>query len=249
MNIYLVNILVAVIVAVVSFFFGSIPTAVVIGKVFFHKDPRDYGSKNAGGTNSARVFGKKIGVLVIVLDMIKTIIPFYVTKTIHTYSGLNGYMHWGNGYDASALYYWGAPLFCAFGHCYSPFLRFKGGKAVACFMGINVLTSWIEFCLCGFTYLGVAKKSKYISLSSIVGAIVGSLVAWVVAIIAVTVPWNPHVLTWLITINEAPFLGIEFAIVNTIMGILLIVRHRSNIQRLRAGTEGINPFSKEYSSK
>lgn len=249
MNIYVVNILVAAITWIVSFFIGSIPTSVIIGKVFFHKDVRQYGSKNAGGTNSARVFGKKVGVIVIILDMIKTILPFYIAWAVLTYSSLNAYMVWGNGYHAAPLYYWAAALFCAFGHCYSPFLHFKGGKAVACFMGINVLTSWIEFTLCGFTYLGVAKKSKYISLSSIVGAIVGSLVAWVVAFIAVFVPWNPHILTWLITIEEAPFLGFEFAIVNTIMGALLIIRHRSNIQRLRAGTEGINPFSKEYSSK
>ena len=249
MNIYVVNILVGVITAVVSFFFGSIPTAVVIGKAFFHKDVRDYGSKNAGGTNAGRVFGKKVGIIVIILDMIKTILPFYVAWAVLTYSSLNGYMVWGNGYFAAPLYYWLAPLFCALGHCYSPFLHFKGGKAVACFMGVNVLTSWIEFVLCGFTYLGVAKASKYISLSSIIAAIVGSVVAWGVAIIAVTVPWNPHWLTWLITIEEAPFLGIEFAIVDTIISVLLVVRHRSNIQRLRQGTESINPFSKEYSSK
>lgn len=163
MNIYVVNILVAAITWIVSFFIGSIPTSVIIGKVFFHKDVRQYGSKNAGGTNSARVFGKKVGVIVIILDMIKTILPFYIAWAVLTYSSLNAYMVWGNGYHAAPLYYWAAALFCAFGHCYSPFLHFKGGKAVACFMGINVLTSWIEFTLCGFTYLGVAKKSKYIS--------------------------------------------------------------------------------------
>lgn len=249
MNIYGVNILVAIFVAAISYLFGAIPTGVIISKVFFHKDIRDYGSKNSGGTNAGRVLGKKIGILVIVLDMVKTVLPFYIAWAVLTYSGLSQYMVWGNGYWAAPMYYWGSALFAAIGHCWSIFLKFKGGKAVSCFMGVNVLTSWIEFCLAGFTFLGVAKKSKYISMSSIIASIVGTLTAWIVAIIAAAVPWNPHWLTWLITINEAPFLGIEFAIVNTCISALLIVRHRSNIIRLKQGTESINPFAKNQSKE
>ena len=244
MNIYAVNIVVAVVVAVVSYLFGSIPTGVIIGKVFFGVDIRTVGSKNSGGTNAARAFGKKIGILVIVLDMIKTVLPFYVTWAILTYvPAISQHMVWGNGYFAAPLYYWGSTLFAAIGHCWSIFMKFKGGKAVSCFMGAIVLTSWIEFILAGFTYLFVAKKSHYISLTSIVSAIVGTVVAWAVAIVAIAVPWNPHWLTWLITIEEAPFLGLEFAIVNTLVSILLIVRHRSNIERLKQGTESTNPFA------
>ncbi len=247
MNIYVVNILVAIAVAAISYLFGSIPTGVVISRVFFHKDIREYGSKNSGGTNAARVLSKKVGVLVIILDMVKTVIPFYIAWAVLTYSGLNQYMVWGNGYWAAPMYYWGSALFAAIGHCWSIFLGMKGGKAVSCFMGVNVLTSWIEFCLAGFTFLGVAKKTKYISMSSIIASIVGTLTAWVIAIIAIAVPWNPHWLTWLITINEAPYLGFEFAIVNTCVSALLIIRHRANIQRLREGTESINPFAKNQS--
>ena len=246
MNIYAVNILVAVGIAIIAYLFGSIPTAVIIGRVFFHKDPRDYGSKNAGGTNSARVFGKGVGVLVIILDMIKTVLPFYVFWAVLTYvPDIAKFMVWGNGYYAAPLYYWSSVLFAALGHCWSIFLKFKGGKAVSCFMGALVLTSWVQFFVTGFTYLGVAKKSKYISLSSIVGAIVGSLVAWVIAIVFLATGWNPHWLTWLITIESAPLLGIECAIVTTLVGAILIIRHRSNIQRLKAGTESINPFSSQ----
>ena len=249
MNIYVVNILVAIAVAAISYLFGSIPTGVVISRVFFHKDIREYGSKNSGGTNAARVLSKKVGVLVIILDMVKTVIPFYIAWAVLTYSGLNQYMVWGNGYWAAPMYYWGSALFAAIGHCWSIFLGMKGGKAVSCFMGVNVLTSWIEFCLAGFTFLGVAKKTKYISMSSIIASIVGTLTAWVIAIIAIAVPWNPHWLTWLITINEAPYLGFEFAIVNTCVSALLIIRHRANIQRLREGTESINPFAKNQSKE
>ena len=64
------NIAVAVVCFLFGYLLGGIPNGVVIGKVFFHKDPRDYGSHNSGGTNSGRVFGKWIGILVIGLDMI-----------------------------------------------------------------------------------------------------------------------------------------------------------------------------------
>ncbi|MCR5349196.1 MAG: glycerol-3-phosphate 1-O-acyltransferase PlsY [Bacilli bacterium] len=248
MNIYSVNILVGIVVAAFSYLCGGIPTGVIISKVFFHKDIREFGSKNSGGTNAGRVLGKGVGILVIILDMIKTIIPFYLAWALLTYvPRLNEAMHWENGYFAAPLYYWGSALFAALGHCWSVFLRFKGGKAVSCFMGVNVLTSWIEFVCAGFTFLGVAKFSKFISLSSIIASIVGTVTAWTIAIIAVAVPWNPHWLTWLITIEEAPYLGFEFAIVNTLISAILIIRHQSNIQRLRNGTESINPFAKEQS--
>ena len=237
MDIYQVNILVAVIAIIVSYLFGSIPTGVLIGKIFYHKDIRQYGSKNSGGTNAGRVLGKKIGIMVIILDMLKTVIPFYILWAVLTFSGVKQYMTWGNGYNAIPLYIWGSVLFTALGHCFSVFLKFKGGKAVACFMGANVLTSWIEFVLCGFTYLGVAKASKYISLSSIIAAITGALVAWTVAIIAVSTGWNPHWLTFMFGFEDAIYLGIEFAIVDTLVGILLVARHHQNIARIKAGTE------------
>ena len=244
MNIYVVNILVAVTVAAVAYLFGSIPTAVIIGRVFFHKDPRDYGSKNAGGTNSARVFGKGVGVLVIILDMLKTVVPFYVAWALLTYvPGLAQWMTWGNGYYAAPLYYWGAIIFAALGHCWSIFLRFQGGKAVSCFMGALVLTSWAHFIVTGFGYLGIAKKCHYISLTSILSAAVGALVAWTIAIVYLSTGWNPHWLTWLITIESAPLLGWEHAVVTTIVGAILVIRHQANIQRLREGTESTNPFA------
>lgn len=244
MNIYVVNILTGIIIAIISYLFGSIPTGVVIGKLFFKTDIRELGSKNSGGTNAARVLGKKVGILVIILDMLKTVIPFYIAWAVLTYSGLAQYMVWGNGYWAAPMFYWGSVLFAAIGHCVSIFQKGKGGKAVSCFMGTNILTSWIEFIFAGFTFLGVVKKTKYISMASIAAGITGTVCAWTVAIIAVSVPWNPHWLTWMFGLQQAPYLGIEFAIVNTVVSALLIFRHRSNIQRLREGTENKNPFAK-----
>ncbi len=99
MHILLINILAVLLCLILGYFFGSIPTAVLIGKIFFHKDPRDYGSHNAGGTNAGRLFGKKIGFLVIILDMLKTVAPMYIICVLLTfikfdYSGIKGLADW-----------------------------------------------------------------------------------------------------------------------------------------------------------
>ena len=86
MDIILYNIGAIIISLLVGYLIGSIPNSIWIGKVFFHKDPRDYGSGNAGGTNAGRVFGKKVGLLVIFLDAIKLIIPLYAVWAILTFA-------------------------------------------------------------------------------------------------------------------------------------------------------------------
>ncbi len=240
MEIIWINIVVITVSLIVGYLFGSIPSGVIIGKVFFHKDPRDYYSHNSGGTNSGRVFGKKIGVLVIILDMIKTALPIYAIWATLTFSGLRNYMLWDNGYDAAPLYYWLAGLAAAIGHCWPVYIRFKGGKAVSCYMGTNVMTSWVEFVFAGCTYLIIAGKKKIISLASIVTSIVGTLTAWVMFILAVTIKTNvPFDLYYSWGFGFLPLFhfGWEFALVDTLIAPLLIFRHRANIKRLKEGTE------------
>ena len=237
MNPVALSVIILVAAYLMGYLFGAIPNGVVIGKVFFGKDPRDYYSHNSGGTNTGRVLGKKIGILVIILDMLKTIIPIYTFWAITTFiPDVKAALQWG-GYDARPLVYWGAGLMCAIGHCWPVYIGFKGGKAVSTFMGFNTMICWVEFFLAGFTYLGVLKKTKIVSISSISAAIVGAVPAWTIAIIAVSLKWNPHWLTLMFGFEDAMYLGIEFAIVDTIVGILLVARHHQNIARLRAGTE------------
>ena len=224
----------------VGYLFGSIPSGVIIGKVFFHKDPRNYYSHNSGGTNSGRVFGKKIGVLVIILDMIKTALPIYSLWAIYTFTPISNYLQWSNGYQAAPLYYWFAGLAAAIGHCWPIYISFKGGKAVSCYMGTNILTSWTEFCFAGFTYLFVAGKKKMISLASITTSIAGTITAWVMAILALSLPglcnWDA-VVSWTFGFFPVLHIGWEFALVDTLIAPILIFRHRANIARIRQGTE------------
>ena len=240
MEIVWINLAVAAASLLLGYLFGSVPTGVIIGRVFFHKDPRDYYSHNSGGTNTGRVLGKKIGILVIILDMIKTALPIYAIWATLTFSPLRGYMSWSNGYDAAPLYYWAAGLAAAIGHCWPIYLKFRGGKAVSCYMGTNVMTSWVEFLFAGFTYLLIAGKKKIISLASICTSIVGTLTAWIMFILSATIKTTPAFdlfYSWGFGFLPLFHFGWEFALIDTLIAPILIFRHRANIQRIRNGTE------------
>ena len=102
-----------------GYLYGSIPFALVIGKVFYNTDVRESGSGNLGGTNAGRVLGKKAGISVIVLDALKAVIIFYLSSYLSLKFNLNP--------DIKYL----AGLACIFGHCYPIFAEFRGGKAVS----------------------------------------------------------------------------------------------------------------------
>ena len=248
MNDPLVNLLIALGALLIGYLFGSIPTGVIIGKLFFHQDPREIGSKNSGGTNIARSFGKKFGVLVIALDMIKILAPVFLVWALTSFTPLNSYVGWGvqvghTTIGGAKTFYWTAGLAAAIGHCWPVFTGFRGGKAVAVFMGINCLTSWIQFVLSGFTYIFLAKRTKFISLTSIIVSIFATMISWLLFVLIATLDFNFQILTWSFGAFPFPEYGLEFALMDTIISVLLIIRHSSNIKRLKEGTESTNPFA------
>lgn len=239
MDIILYNIIAGFIALILGYFFGSIPVGIIIGKVFFHRDPRLEGSKNSGGTNVGRLFGKKIGLLCIILDMIKTVIPLIIVWTIIKFSSLNqtlidnfGSGFWNNG----VLYIYLAPLGAMVGHCYPVFAKFNGGKAVATVGGFVLATSWLISIVGLLVFFIVLKLKKYVSLGSMVAALSAVVVAWVFVIIKYCGPvslanfgmygWGDYVIA-----------GFEYAGVVTFGAALLIFRHRTNIKRLVHGEE------------
>lgn len=102
---------------VIGYLIGSIPWGLIIGKVFYNKDIRQYGSGNLGGTNAGRVLGAKAGISVVVLDALKAFIVMII---------LNKVMPGTEQYGGVAV---------CIGHCFPIFASFKGGKAVACTYG------------------------------------------------------------------------------------------------------------------
>ena len=112
----MINIIFAVL---IGYILGSVPFALVIGKVFYKTDIRNYGSKNLGGGNTGRVLGKKAGVAVMTLDILKVTLAMFLASVIE------------NSHAMLAA----AGLASAIGHCFPVFAGFKGGKAVATMYG------------------------------------------------------------------------------------------------------------------
>ena len=234
MDIILYNIIIGLSTFLIGYFFGSIPTGVVLCKLIYHKDPRLEGSKNSGGTNVGRLFGKKMGLTVIILDMIKTAIPLIVVWSIFTFSPLKTTFEANLGakmFDDGILYIYLAPLGAAIGHCYPVFAKFRGGKAVATFGGFGLATSWF-LSLIGFgTFFITLKAKKYVSLSSIMAGIMVIIFSWLLYGLQFMIPesfWHFFMWGW----GSYLLSGWEYATVATLISILLIFRHSANIKRL-----------------
>lgn len=206
-----------------GYLFGSIPNGLIISKVFFKLDVREYGSHNIGGTNAGRVMGKKVGMIVILLDMIKMIIPLLISFFVLTKTNLNKYCL----ASMPEISYYSCALFVVIGHCYPIFAAFKGGKAVACTSGSLISTSYICFPAFLISFLLTLKIRKMVSLGSIVGTITATIISLLVFVPSVseyiTYPGFAHNYTYVI------LLFLETTI--------LIIRHRNNIKRIKKNEE------------
>lgn len=153
------NILITIVCFLLSYLYGSVPFALVIGKLFYHTDVREKGSGNLGGTNAGRVLGKKAGFSVILLDASKCIVAIAIVQMIASHFNIN----------PDIIY--PCAFICILGHCYPIFAGFKGGKGVSSAIAYALYTNWIGFIIgvCVFTI--TLKISKYVSLSSILGSI------------------------------------------------------------------------------
>jgi glycerol-3-phosphate acyltransferase PlsY len=178
------------IIGIVSYLMGSIPFGLILTKVFLNKDIRDIGSGNIGATNALRTGNKLIGYSTLILDVAKAIIPVIFVKI--NYPDLI--------YVASL---------CAFlGHVFPLWLKFKGGKGVATYVGIlfsiNFLLGIIFAVIWGIIFL----MFRYSSLSSIIGSI--------------SIP------IYILITDQ-----ISNAIFFSIMFVLIFFTHRENIKRLK----------------
>ena len=149
----------------IGYLLGSIPFALVVGKVFYKKDIRNYGSGNLGGSNAGRVLGKKAGLSVMTLDILKVTLAIFIASFFQNR-------------EVSMVV---AGVAAAIGHCFPIFAKFKGGKAVATMYGflfgmalIGGYSFWIFFVPL-FTFLAVLYLTKIVALSSVLSAVVNTL--------------------------------------------------------------------------
>ena len=147
---------------VLSYLIGSIPTSVWVSRYFFEIDIRDYGSGNAGATNTYRILGKKWGTFVMIVDMLKGIIgtslyifiPFYLTNEL-----------------ARTNFMIGLGLAAVAGHIFPIWADFKGGKGVATLFGMAVAIQPLVALCCVGVFLLVLYITRFVSLSSILAGI------------------------------------------------------------------------------
>lgn len=186
-----------------GYLLGSIPFALVIGKVFYKTDVRNFGSGNLGGTNAGRVLGKKAGISVIACDILKVVVAVGIVSL----------------FDREASIW--AGFAACLGHCYPIFAKFHGGKAVATMFGFLLSTSIFTFQNAWYVilpllfFLVVLFLSKMVSLSSMCAAIVSTAY-----------------ITWMQYADS-----IEIVIASWLLTLLVIYRHRSNIIKIKNGTE------------
>ena len=178
------------IIGIISYLMGSIPFGFILTKIFLKKDIREIGSGNIGATNTLRVGNKLIGYLTLILDIIKAIIPVIYTKI----------------YFPDFLY---LASLCAFlGHVFPVWLKFKGGKGVATYVGILFSINIYFGIIFTIIWLITFVISKFSSLSSLIAS--------------VSIPIYLLILT-----------QFDQLIFFTIMFVLIFFTHRENIKRLK----------------
>ncbi|MCE5011522.1 glycerol-3-phosphate 1-O-acyltransferase PlsY [Staphylococcus warneri] len=160
-----------VVMLILSYLIGAFPSGLVIGKLFFKKDIRQFGSGNTGATNSFRVLGRPAGFVVTFLDIFKGFITvfFPIWLPVHVDGPISTFFT--NGLIVG--------LFAILGYVYPIYLKFKGGKAVATSAGVVLGVNPILLLILAAIFFLVLKTFKYVSLSSIVAAIccvIGSLI-------------------------------------------------------------------------
>jgi glycerol-3-phosphate acyltransferase PlsY len=180
---------------IITYLLGSIPFGLIISK-FFGKDIRKEGSGNIGATNVTRVLGKKAGFLVLILDMLKGFLPIYIAKYI---------------FDTKLVSL--LAIASVIGHCFSIFLKFKGGKGVATAIGVLLALSSKAALIVIMFWLGVFLVSGYVSLASMLSA----SISWVIINFIE---------------NNTYFTYAAF-----IIGLIIILKHKDNLDRLLKGTE------------
>ncbi len=207
-----------------AYLVGSIPFGLLIG---FAKgiDIRKHGSGNIGATNAIRVLGKRLGALCFALDVLKGLLP---TLLLGLWLGVAGNRLPSTG---DAFVHLGLAACAMLGHIFPVWLKFKGGKGVATGFGAT-LGVWPQMTFPALgalaVWIGCAWITRYVSLSSIVAGL--ALPVFVVAGAMLAAPDGANRF-------EFASRAWPYWTVGVLLALLVIVRHRTNMGRLRAGTE------------
>jgi acyl phosphate:glycerol-3-phosphate acyltransferase len=187
--------------ALAAYLIGALPFGYWFVRLTSGKDIRTIGSGNIGATNVHRTQGGKAGAIVLLLDVLKGFVAVLLAAWIAR-----------NNATALAL----AAVFVMLGHCYPVFLHFKGGKAVACFIGAFLYIAPLALAVVLLLFVAVVALSKYISVASMVGAALFPIFFWIL--------YRPATVLLLASI---------------FCGLLILYRHKGNVKRLWSGQENV----------
>ena len=182
-----------IIVAIYSYLFGSIPFGLVLTKIFLKKDIREIGSGNIGTTNVLRTGKKSLAVATLVLDLLKGYFSIIITFT----------------YFENLISY--SALICFIGHIFPVWLKFKGGKGVATYLGVILALSYKFFLIFGISWLILSFLFRYASLSSVTSTLIVFVYSY--------------------------FFNSNFFLILFIFFVVIIYTHRENIVRLKNSEE------------
>ena len=182
-----------IIVAAYSYLLGSIPFGLILTKIFLKKDIRKIGSGNIGTTNVLRTGKKSLAASTLLLDLMKGYFSIIITFT----------------YFENLISY--SALICFIGHIFPVWLKFKGGKGVATYLGVILALSYKFFLIFGITWLVLSFLFRYASLSSIIS----SLIVFVYSYFFIN----------------------NFSLILFIFFVIIIYTHRENIVRLKNSEE------------
>jgi glycerol-3-phosphate acyltransferase PlsY len=187
-----------------AYLLGSVSFSVVLVKVVRGLDVRTVGSGNAGATNVMRAAGKKAGVAVLVLDVIKGMTAVAVPRAL----------------DAPAAVVGSAALAVVLGHVFPVFFGFRGGKGVATSAGVLGTLAPAAMTVGIAIFVAVVLWKRYVSLGSMVTAVLFPLLAGLGALLG----WTEYGGPWLVPASAG-------------IALLIVLKHRNNLRRLRQGTE------------
>lgn len=188
----------------VAYLLGGVPFGYLLVRLMSGQDIRAAGSGNIGATNVLRTAGRRAGIVTLLLDMLKGAAAVWIAG-------------WLTHNDV--LWMSAAALAVLLGHAFPVFLGFRGGKAVASFVGAFLYLTPLPLLATAVVFFAVVAVSRFISLGSIIGACCFPLAVYLIL--------HP---AW-------PVLAASL-----LASLLVLVRHRSNMERLRAGTENVLSF-------
>lgn len=225
--------LIALLTALAAYLAGSVSGAIIISKKVSGSDIRSEGSKNAGTTNMLRVHGKKAALMTLLIDVLKGVLAVLIGTAIdgalaEHYETLSVVL---SGYQRILMgnMKYIAAVFVVLGHDFPIYFGFKGGKGVATSIGAAFMLDWRAGLIVLTAALIIMVTTRYVSLGSVAGAVAYPCI--VAAFMLAEKDFNP-----------------AYILCAVVLGLLITVKHKTNIERLKNGTEN-KLFSKKGDKK